>query len=545
MVFFCAISAFSQQDWKTYPFSPANSVLNFPFDDGKHTGAGVSTEWWYLNLHVIGSAPSYKQYDVMLCYFSRPLSMRIFNIADPVSGVSHSDVNQTPFVFSQEEGHWKLDYNIPIDMIADHSEWTYPADSNVYSYSFYAVEPVKNDELNIVVSSNRPPLIVGGDGFIPIGNDGDSSFYYSYTNMSVKGTIKFNGEVDTITSGIAWIDRQWGPFIVGLNNNNMYEWFSLQVDKPGTTWGMPQTPSEFNIWQVFSDSNSVPAEPQSSLVSAIYDDTDQDTCSTFIFERTGYWYDATNKVYYSQGWRFINPLKGINIDMRVPIQNQVVDVTLFNFWEGSTILKGTVNNQAVDGLGFAELVAGHHSEMKSPSIPTNFIAKPFSDHYTLNWSASTAGTFPIGGYRVYRSASDSGYWQYIGTTTGLSYDDYPPEMDSYYHYAVSCFDNQTAISASDYATPSDGSESGMLDISTQSNNIKVFPNPGSEKIIVEIISSFKNARLEILSLDGKIIQNKVLKNPKTEINIHNLTTGIYVLRITNKEEVITQKLIKR
>ncbi|MBI4647847.1 MAG: T9SS type A sorting domain-containing protein [Bacteroidia bacterium] len=546
---FLLTKAFAQTGWQIYPYSPPGSVLTFPDDDGKHTDLSTTTEWWYLNMHLIGSAPLFKKYDVMLCYFSKPATMRIFNIADPVSGTFHTDVNQTPFVFSQQAGHWELTYNIPF-LISDYSNWTYPSDNKTYSYFFHAEEPDNDDELDITLTGNRPPLVVGGDGFISLGDQGDSSFYYTYSNMKVEGSIKFNGVSDNISSGIGWIDRQWGPFTVGINSDNMYEWFSIQVDNPGATLGIPQMPSEFNIWPIFSDSNTVLYKPEWRLVSAIYSDTTQDTSSTFIFERTGYWYDQINNKYYSQDWRFINPLHGINIDITAAIENQVVDVTLFKFWEGSTEIKGTVKNLPVQGLGFAELVAGHDFEIIPPSAPHSLIITPYPHSYLLSWSASTQGTYPIGGYRIYRASNNDGYWQYIASTSALSYPDYSALPGSTYYYTITSFDNQTATSGSDYAIPVLAEPTGIKELTTESINLQVCPNPfNSNTTIRFILQQKERVTLSVVNIVGQsdiVIYNNVQLEAGTHsvsFNASNLQTGVYHLNLLTEKCIQQYKII--
>jgi len=543
IIFFLNIAAFSQTNWQTYPYSPQGSVLTFPADDGMHTAANTTTEWWYLNLHLIGSAPAYKKYDVMLCYFGSPATMRIFNVADPVSGTFHTDVNQTPFVLTKQVGHWELTYDIPL-LISDYSHWTYPTDSIPYSYIFHAESPTNFDMLDVTVTSNRPPLVVGGDGYIPIGEQGDFSYYYSYPNMKVKGSIMFSGVSDSISSGIAWIDRQYGPFIVGINTNNKYEWFSLQVDNPGATLGTPQLPSDYNVWQVYSDSNSIPCKPNSRLVSAIYADNSQDTVSTFVFERTGYWYDQANSNYYSQGWRYINPLRGINIDIEPSIIDQVINVTLFKFWEGGTVMKGTVGDQNVEGVGFAELVAGRAFQIILPSVPSGLSVTPETDHYSLNWTASTPGTYPIGGYRVFRSTSTEGYWKYLATTTDLSYNDYTASPGSGYYYTVTSFDNQTSTSASGYANPVWAETMGINNDSPSALSVHIYPNPVKDKLYIDL-PYFKNTFVEIMSIEGQHLQSLILQSQKTAIDVNNLPCGVYFLEIKNDKGFAIKKFIKQ
>jgi predicted secreted hydrolase len=538
---FFSITVFSQ-NWQQYPYSPVGSTISFPLDDGPHT-TNTTTEWWYINLHLIGSAPAFKKYDVMLCYFSKPANMRIFNIADPESGLFDTDVNRTQFALSEQAGHWGLTYS-PM-FISDYSNWTYPTDNVPYRYVFHAENPFpyNGDELDITVTGNRPPLNVGSDGYIAIGDQGDFSYYYSYTNMTVVGSIKFNGTTDVISSGIGWIDRQYGPFTVGINTANQYEWYSMQLDKPGVTWGTPQTPSEFNIWQIYNDTNNIPISSECRSVSAIYPDNSQDTTSDFIYERTSYWYDATNNVYYSSSWRMINPAQDLNLDMTPTITNQVIDVTLFKFWEGGTVIKGIVQGQPVDGVGFAELVAKHNSAMVCPSIPTGLHVSYQTNHYQINWNASTAGTFPIGGYRVYRSTSNDGYWKYIGTTTGLTYNDYAASTDTLYYYTVSSFDNQTAISASGYAA----AITNIKNITEDDNSIMVYPNPANNQITIDFpaFTTNNNTKMELLNLDGKLLKNKNIVKSKTQLDVSDLPSGIYVLKLTDNNGIMVKRFTKK
>jgi len=517
-------------------------MISFPLDDGFHN-TNTTTEWWYINLHLIGSAPDFKKYDVMLCYFSKPVNMRIFNIADPVSGLFHTDVNRSQLAFSQQAGHWELSYT-PL-FINDYSLWTYPADSIPYRYIFHAENPFpyNGDALDITVTSNRQPLNVGGDGYIPIGDQGDNSYYYSYTNMKVEGSIKFNGTSDNISSGIGWIDRQYGPFTVGINPANQYEWYSMQLDQPGVTWGTPQTPSEFNIWQIYNDTNNIPYTSACRSVSSIFSDNTQDATSDFIYERTGYWYDATNNVYYSSSWRLINPAQDINLDMTPTITNQVINVTLFKFWEGGTIVKGTVRGQPLDGVGFAELVAKHKSKMEVPSVPAGLNVSYDTDHYVIEWSASTQGTFPIGGYRIYRSESNDGYWKYLGTTTELSFNDFTASPLTDYFYTVSSFDNQTATSASGYATPA---KLGINNLSAGENPVSVYPNPANNQVTVSI-PAFKagnNTLIELLDYQGKLIKKQPIIKDNTQLNISGIPSGIYVIRLMDSKGVVIRKFMK-
>ncbi len=549
-VFLFCVDISSGQNWQNYPYAPGNSFLNFPSDDGYHPAPNTSTEWWYINLSLTGSAPAFKKYSVMLCYF-RFANMRIFNIASETDKSFNNDVLQAFPVLNFQLNHWDLTYTkIPPNAVNDYSKWTYQANGVPYSYIYHAEDPVHNNGLDVTVTSNRPPLVVGANGYIALGDKGDSSFYYSYSNMNVKGKIKYKGVTDNITSGIAWIDRQYGPFTVGVNSSNLYEWFSLQLDEPGTILGVPNNPAEFNIWQIFSDSTSVPYKAEWRLVSGIYPDDSQDTSSSFIFERTGYWYDPGEGKYYSQGWRFINPAKDITVDLYPPVKDQLVDVTLFRFWEGGVNLKGVIQNKNVDGVGFAEIVAGHKFQIVVPSIPQGLNLNSFPDHNSLTWQPSNPGTFPIGGYRIFRSTSNDGHWKYLGSTTNLNYDDYTPTPDSAYYYSITSFDNQTGTSASDYsasvfAAPLTSNELFDLNI-----NANIFPNPINKTSKIQIyLTKMESIKIEVYDLPGRKVRSIFNSSMAAGMNSIDflsggLGQGTYLLKIETERQKRTLKFVE-
>jgi hypothetical protein len=226
--------------------------------------------------------------------------------------------------------------------------------------------------------------------------------------------------------------------------------------------------------------------------------------------------------------------------MTTTIPNQVINVTFFKFWEGATKVKGVVENQNVEGIGFAELVQTHASKIETPTAPTglNIISNP--DHNAISWIASTKGTYPIGGYRIYRSASNNGYWKYLGTTSNSNYDDFTAIKDSAYFYTVTSFDNQTATSASDYATPV---QVGIKEVSAFLSSVRVFPNPANNKITINSAEK-QNLILSIYNVTGNILLQKKIDRSINEIDISSLKNGMYILTITYSLVTVQQKLIK-
>jgi hypothetical protein len=73
-----------------------------------------------------------------------------------------------------------------------------------------------------------------------------------------------------------------------------------------------------------------------------------------------------------------------------------------------------------------------------------------------------------------------------------------------------------------------------------SNSISVFPNPTSDKIIVN--TDLKNCNYELVDVKGKVITSDNF-NYSTEIDLSKNAKGIYFLEITTNNGVVSKKLI--
>ncbi|WP_177761748.1 T9SS type A sorting domain-containing protein [Flavobacterium sp. I3-2] len=74
-------------------------------------------------------------------------------------------------------------------------------------------------------------------------------------------------------------------------------------------------------------------------------------------------------------------------------------------------------------------------------------------------------------------------------------------------------------------------------------NLKIYPNPTSDFVTVEGLDF--EAKYFIYDLNGKILQSDSNINNNENISLYNYTSGIYILKIENKEGVYLQKIIKK
>lgn len=76
------------------------------------------------------------------------------------------------------------------------------------------------------------------------------------------------------------------------------------------------------------------------------------------------------------------------------------------------------------------------------------------------------------------------------------------------------------------------------------NDIKIYPNPTSDYIFVK--AAPKGATISIYSLVGALIDNVVVENNLTQINVSSLAVGTYILQIkTANGESLSSKIIKQ
>ena len=70
------------------------------------------------------------------------------------------------------------------------------------------------------------------------------------------------------------------------------------------------------------------------------------------------------------------------------------------------------------------------------------------------------------------------------------------------------------------------------------NDISIYPNPASSEIIVN--STVVNSSFNILDLTGRIVLNGVINSTNQAVNIESLTTGTYVLSISDNVGTVSQ-----
>jgi hypothetical protein len=88
---------------------------------------------------------------------------------------------------------------------------------------------------------------------------------------------------------------------------------------------------------------------------------------------------------------------------------------------------------------------------------------------------------------------------------------------------------------------------GIFEKSSFFQTITVYPNPTSDKLVIETnIFNFKDLKYQIIDLNGKIIENNFFNHYQNMIDLSFFLPTVYFVKIIKDEETIkTFKIVKQ
>jgi gluconolactonase len=73
---------------------------------------------------------------------------------------------------------------------------------------------------------------------------------------------------------------------------------------------------------------------------------------------------------------------------------------------------------------------------------------------------------------------------------------------------------------------------------------KLYPNPVKDKFTIELTALKEKTKLSIFNINGQEVMEQQITDIKTEIDVSNLPTGLYFLRLKNCNLIETGKIVK-
>ncbi len=193
--------------------------------------------------------------------------------------------------------------------------------------------------------------------------------------------------------------------------------------------------------------------------------------------------------------------------------------------------------------------------MNAPDAPINLsVVDTTSGEYVFKWNKLAEGgysynikigTTPGGGEVVSCNALPNGKLTTpkMGNAgvSGLYLlkRDLPPGT---YYWTVQAVDN--AYRGGAFATTQQFTVgvTGVPQVNRNDPDMKLWPNPASDYVFFRIDPSCQQASLDILNIQGQIVQSQNLKE-NNRVPVHNLKEGLYVCVIDTGEKIMTQKLL--
>ena len=178
----------------------------------------------------------------------------------------------------------------------------------------------------------------------------------------------------------------------------------------------------------------------------------------------------------------------------------------------------------------------------NPQLATNGKVNTHSSISTHSTTSAPMAVSALLGYNIYRSDDGRVTYNKLNPTlwTDTNYVDVVPSSADYYYYVTSVFPS--------YGTTTCESDSSnviavLLTGIDQLNGgkISIYPNPATENVIVK--SDFTITNVEVLNYIGQTVYTRQNVSEKTlKVNVANLTTGIYFVKVTTVEGIKTVKI---
>ncbi len=321
--------------------------INLPKDNGPHN---FTVEWWYFNGHLYDKEG--KEYSFMDCFFKVNLNkVQIPHFVPHLIEGKFKNGEYIHFAHSvisdiSNSKSYKEIQNI--SLISDDSfkeELLYINYKNAHvlgknlNGEIIETTPnnfhLKTNNLNLYLESKKRPLLEGGHGYV--GTPASGSYYYSFTNLSVKGHIIIRDKIIEV-EGKAWMDHQWADAVY---RKDKWTWFSFQLEN-GT-----------DIMCVEYDTEN----GANILIDIIDKEGNQKQYKKAkIIPNGKFWKSSKTKARYPISWKIEIPEADLIIEANSLIKDQEMIFGQINYWEGPMNVTVNIGKEKVKGKGFMELV---------------------------------------------------------------------------------------------------------------------------------------------------------------------------------------------
>jgi len=325
-------------------------VLKFPADHAAHPD--YRTEWWYYTGHL--QTTTGKRYGYQLTFFrhrvdsSGPTLNPSKWFADNVymAHMAITDETARRFVYGEKLNRAALG-------LAGASEQRY----HVWNEDWLAerlgavqhlVGEIPGYKLNLIVTPVKPLVLHGAaqDGLSQKGEGrGHASYYYSFTRLKTEGVLQTSDGVFDV-EGVSWMDHEFGSSQL-TESQVGWDWFSVQLANN----------YELMLYQMRQRDGSIDAYSSGTLIRP--DGTSLHLRRDDLqVQAHGQWKSPKSGAVYPQRWTIRIPTVDLTLSLEPVLAEQELitdNSTRVTYWEGSVNVRGSMQGQATEGVGYVEL----------------------------------------------------------------------------------------------------------------------------------------------------------------------------------------------
>jgi predicted secreted hydrolase len=318
-------------------------AFRFPEDHGPHPA--FRNEWWYVTGNLDDEQG--RRYGFQLTFF------RIGLDPDPperVSAWAASDVWMAHAAVTDQDGRRHIATERfargALDLAGARArpfrvwleDWSLEAGEDGFPWRLVA--KAGGFGLGLSLEPVKPPVLQGEGGLSrKSAEPGNASYYYSFTRMRARGTLRLGGEERGV-EGLAWLDREWSTSALG-DDQAGWDWVSLQLDDG----------RDLMFYRLRRTDGTTDPHSAGTLVSAT-GETVRLTPDTFSLEAARSW-AADSGERYPVAWHLAGDTLDRPLLVRAVLDDQLMRVSV-RYWEGAVDVLDPATGEAL-GRGYLEM----------------------------------------------------------------------------------------------------------------------------------------------------------------------------------------------
>jgi len=346
MALLVSVSNVGATDWKQ---AVGPWQWSFLRDHGAHPE--FRTEWWYFTGNL--KDKDGKQYGYQLTFFRQGL---VLKASQPSNPWSIRDVYLAHFalVDGSSGKFWYHDQasrsgpGLAGAKIGAMDVWTLNWSAKMVGDTIFLKASHGEMSLDLELAPRKPKIFHGEKGLSTKGpNPGQASYYYSFTDLASKGTIRTSlSQRPIAVTGTSWFDQEFGSNVLSPDQVG-WDWFGIHLSDG----------RDLMLFQLRKKDGTIESSSSGTIV-------EKDGTSRYLRQSDislkvlAQWKSPKSGGTYPAKWQIIIPSAQIDITLAPIVANQELVTetsTGVTYWEGAVSGSGTSRGNQITIEGYAEL----------------------------------------------------------------------------------------------------------------------------------------------------------------------------------------------